>query len=148
MLAALCLAFLIGAAELLTILFAARDADAARRFRGLPSTVTGQVADRKRNARWHHLGAAQRGVVALLLAVATVAVAGLSWWHVGPAAAVAGGWAWRRFDYAFARRFGLPAAHLGATALIDQLNLGNLTLRRVGTVIAGAGAVWWLWLAV
>lgn len=144
-------AALIAGAELLTVLAAGRDADAARRFREMGAHVVNGVADKRRNRRWHVAGAGQRAAEGLLLAVGVVAVAGRPWAHVAAAWAVAGGWTWRRFDYAFARRFGQPAGYLGGTSSIDRLRtdaawLGSKALRRLGAglVIAGAAVLAWL----
>lgn len=137
---------LIGGAELLTILAAARDSDAGRRFRLLNGKVVGSVIDAARNARWHRAGAVQRAAETLLLAVCVVAVAHLPWSMVAAGWAVAGGWSWRRFDAAFARRFGQDEGYLGTTAATDRLRLGNVTMRRMGTAVALAGAVSWLML--
>lgn len=134
---------LIGGAELLTIQFAARDSDAGRRFRSLNTAATASGLDQGRNRRWHHEGAGQRATATLLLAVAVVGVAHQPWYLVAVAWAVAGGWSWRRFDPAFARRFGKDADYLGTTAETDRLGLGSLTMRRVGTGVALAGALAW-----
>jgi hypothetical protein len=142
--ALLALAALVGGAELLTILPAARDSDAGRRFGTLPGAVVDTDLDQARNRRWHRLGALHRAADALLLAVAVVAVAGLPWWWVAPAWAVAGGWSWRRFDVAFAVRFGKARGYLGTTAATDRQQLTSLTVRRVGTFVAAGGAAGWL----
>lgn len=148
MLAALLwLAVLIGGAELLTILAASRDSDAGRRFRLLNGKVVGSVIDAARNARWHRAGAGQRAAESLLLAVAVVAVARLPWPLVAIGWAVAGGWSWRRFDPAFARRFGMDKSFLGQTSELDKVGLGSLTMRRAGTAVGLAGAVAWVVLA-
>ena len=137
-------AALIGAAEGLTVAFAARDADVARRLRELSPAVVKSATDRARNARWHHLGAWLRALtVGVLLAVAGVAVAGLPWWHVVPAVGATGGWCLRRFDYAFARRFGMAADYLGNTAALDRTGFASRSIRWWGTGLVVAGAVGW-----